>query len=465
MNVSKNKKVVRYQKQFHLNIGLIIFGIIFIYMMFYVFSYFTSSQTSVYEVIHGTIAINNSYTGLALRQEEIIYTEYSGQVNYYQKDTSKVGVGDLVYSVDTNGSIANQINSANEDASGLSEESIDKLQKTISEYSTGYRSEAFYETYTFKNDINAELSEALSMNALNSITDTVSAAEENDTFHKCSSPKDGVIVYYVDGFENITADTFTPEMFDKSTYNKTNLKSQTSVAAGDATYKLITDESWNLIIPITEETNRQLRDSSTVRVKFKKDNTILRAAFTSVEKEGTTYLILTMSHSMIRFAADRYIEVELLFDEETGLKIPNSAIASKDFYTVPMEYFQKNYETSRDGIIVQRIDKTGKITEDFITPNIYFATEYCYYVDGEEVSDGDILLKPNSRETYTIHETAKLEGIYSINKGYAIFKQIDIIYQNEEYAIIRSGTDYGVSLYDHIALDGSTITENALINE
>ena len=70
--MAKNKKVVRYRKPFHLNIGLIIFGIIFIYMMFYIFSYFTTKHTSVYEVIYGTIVVNNSYTGLALRNEEII---------------------------------------------------------------------------------------------------------------------------------------------------------------------------------------------------------------------------------------------------------------------------------------------------------------------------------------------------------------------------------------------------------
>ena len=68
-------------------------------------------------------------------------------------------------------------------------------------------------------------------------------------------------------------------------------------------------------------------------------------------------------------------------------------------------------------------------------------------------------------ETYQIGSgTASLQGVYNINKGYAIFKQIDILYQNEEYAIVRTGTTYGIALYDHIALDGSKIHENDLIN-
>lgn len=463
--MAKNKKVVRYRKPFHLNIGFIIFGIIFIYVMFYVFSYFTSTHTSVYEVVQGTIAINNSYTGLALRNEEIVTAGDSGSVNYYIKDASKVGAGDLIYSVDTDGSIAKQINSANEDASSLNEESLDEIQEQISEYVNGYSPENFYEVYTFKNDLNAEISEVLSMDALNSISDAVTAAEGNATFHKGNASKDGIVVYYTDGFEQVNTENFTSDMFDESVYTKVNLKDKTTIEANDAAYKLITSEEWNLVIPITEDTNRQLRDASTVRVKFKKDDTIMRSSFEVAEKEGKPYLILSMNNSMIRFATDRYVEVELLFDEESGLKIPNSAIAAKDFFTVPMEYFQKGDNSTKEGIIIRKTDKNGKTTDSFVTPNIYFSTEYCYYVDGEDVSDGDVILKPNSSETYTIHETAKLEGIYCINKGYAVFRQIDVIYQNAEYSIIRSGTDYGISLYDHIALDGSTITENALINE
>jgi hypothetical protein len=237
------------------------------------------------------------------------------------------------------------------------------------------------------------------------------------------------------------------------------------VESGDSAYKIITSEKWNLIIPITLDTKRLLRDSTTVRVKFKKDNSILRIPFETVEKGDTTYMILSLHNSMVRFATERFVELELLFDEETGLKIPNSSIAAKDFFTLPMEYFQKGDNSDREGVVRRRTDKNGVSTEEFVVPEIYFATEYEYYVDGENIAEGDVIIKPNSSETYTVKDTAKLEGIYNINKGYAVFKQIDIIYQNNEYSIIRSDTDYGISLYDHIALDGNAVTENALIND
>jgi len=462
--VAKNKKVVRYRKPFHLNIGLIIFGIIFIYMMFYIFSYFTTKHTSVYEVIYGTIVVNNSYRGLALRSEEIVFSEHSGDINYYIKDASKAGVGDLIYSVDSDGAIASQINQANEDAASLDKESLDKLETKISEYSNSYRSNAFYEIYTFQDDLNSELSEVLSMGALNSIADAVTAAEGNSTFYKGTAAKDGIVVYYTDGFEDVTTENFTADMFDESKYKKENLKERQKVEQGEAAYKLITNDNWNLVIPVSNVTARQFLDASTISIRFKKDGTEIRVPFRQIEKKGELYLVLELPHSMVRFATERYVEVEILFDEENGLKIPNSAIASKDFFTIPMEYFQKGNNSDEEGVIVRRTDKRGRTTDEFVAATVYFTTEYAYYVDNEYLSDGDIILKPNSKETYTIHETAKLDGVYCINKGYAVFRHIDVIYQSDEYSIIRNGTDYGISLYDHIALDGSTIIENAVVN-
>ena len=78
-----------------------------------------------------------------------------------------------------------------------------------------------------------------------------------------------------------------------------------------------------------------------------------------------------------------------------------------------------------------------------------------YYIDDETVSAGDVVVKNNSSGTYTIgSDVDKFTGVYNINKGYAVFKQIDILAQNNKYTIVDTGTSYGVALYDHIALDG-----------
>ena len=76
------------------------------------------------------------------------------------------------------------------------------------------------------------------------------------------------------------------------------------------------------------------------------------------------------------------------------------------------------------------------------------------------------ILKSDSTSTYTIgQDVDSLIGVYNINKGYAVFKQINIISQNETYAIVETKTAYGIALYDHIALDGSKVKEDQLITK
>jgi hypothetical protein len=150
--------------------------------------------------------------------------------------------------------------------------------------------------------------------------------------------------------------------------------------------------------------------------------------------------------------------------EETGLKIPNSSIIDKEFYTIPIDYFMKGGDSNAEGLLIAGTDEAGNTATEFISPTIYYETDQFYYVDSEDVSAGDIVLKSDSNATYVVGtDTAVLKGVYNINKGYAVFKQIDILYQNKEYTIVRTGTTYGIALYDHIALDGSKVNENELI--
>ena len=53
-----------------------------------------------------------------------------------------------------------------------------------------------------------------------------------------------------------------------------------------------------------------------------------------------------------------------------------------------------------------------------------------------------------------------------MNRGYAVFRIIEPVSNNsnEEYTIVETGTSYGLSLYDRIALDGSSVTEGEFAN-
>jgi hypothetical protein len=109
-------------------------------------------------------------------------------------------------------------------------------------------------------------------------------------------------------------------------------------------------------------------------------------------------------------------------------------------------------------------EEAGSDEVTLVTPTVYYETDDFYYVDDEYVTTGQIVRKSDSNATYTIGtDVDELTGVYNINKGYAVFKQINILSENEDYAIVETKTSYGVALYDHIALEGSRVTEDQLV--
>ena len=167
---------------------------------------------------------------------------------------------------------------------------------------------------------------------------------------------------------------------------------------------------------------------------------------------------------MITFCTDRYIDIELITEEETGLKIPNSAIVEREFFLVPTEYVTKGGNSGADGVLRENYTEEG-VTTEFIETTIYDEEDGEYYLDDSVLRIGDYIIKPDSDEKYPISKRGKLTGVYNINKGYADFKKIQVLYDNEEYSVVKSGTTYGLSVYDYIALDASSVEEHDLTNE
>jgi hypothetical protein len=449
---------------FNLNIGIVIFVVIIIYVGFNVFSYLTSNPVSEYEVSQGTIATNHVYHGLILRDETIVYAGQTGYINYYLKSGSKASVNDVVYSIDTNGDLAKKITTAATDGASLDTQVLSDVSSQLDIFRNTYDSNVFSSVYSFKSELNSQLSQTLSVNALSDLAKVVDSAEANKTFYKKTSEKPGVIVYYTDGYESVTLDHFSAEDMIATDYSQEMLDEKEQVSAGDAVYKRIDSEAWNILIAVSDDIAKQLADSSSVKIRFCKDDYTITVPFSLLKKDGEYYLNLSLNTAMIRYVNDRFVDVELVIAEQTGLKIPNSAITTKQFYTIPKSYFTQSGDSS-DLCLMIASKEDDKETVTLVEPTIYYESDTAYYVDDEVVSAGDIIRKNDSSSTYTIgKDVDELTGVYNINKGYAVFKQINILSQNENYAIVETKTAYGVALYDHIGLEGDKIEEDQLIH-
>lgn len=461
--LAEKKNLVKYRSSGNFNIGVVIFLIIIIYVLFNIFSYLTKTHIAEYQVQQGTIASNNIYQGIIVRDETVEYAAYDGYINYYVKNASKVSVNDVVYSIDTKGDISKAISASASDSDAISKESLSSISQNLDTFVKDYNSNRFYECYSFYNNLNTTIAQSINTNALVELSDKVTQAEANNTFFQLKSSEDGIIVYEIDGFENYSIEDITSSEFNYNGYKVTHLFENEEVSTSDPVYKRVNSEDWNIIVPISESLAKELNDRSSVKIRFCKDDFTTNASC-SLIREGTDgyFLNISLKKAMVRYVNDRFIDIELVMSEKSGLKIPQSAITSKEFFTIPKEYFTTGGDSSAASLMIKHtVD--GEDSVKLVQPTLYYETEDYYYVDSEEVSEGDVILMSDSSSTYTIGtDKGSLIGVYNINKGYAVFKQINIIYENEEYAIVETKTSYGISLYDHIALDASEVKENQL---
>ena len=438
---------------FTLNIGTIVFGILFIYILISIFLYMTSNHVRSYRVTSGPLARNSVYTGVALYHERIITTDATGYVDYYARDHSKVKSGGIVYSVS-----AARAQTVKEQPGA---EALRMIHTDCEKFAQTFSPADFHDVYSLKYLIEGDLlNNELNARIGNGVTST-SLTLGNTTV--CVSPADGIVCYSTDGYEEIDARDISAGVFDEKAYHLTSLKSGRYIQAGDPVYRLIDSEEWSLCIPLTARQIVRMDNSSSVRVKFLKDGVTQNASFTILTLADGSYCgKLDFSSGLIRYLDSRFIDVELVTNSAVGLKIPVSSIVTKTFFTIPDEYATYGGNKSNTGFMKSITDKNGNTSTVFVTPTIYDHSDGKYYVDEKSFHDGDIVVRDGSTDRYIIRDEAVLEGVYCMNKGYAVFRKIIILDKNEDFCIISKETPYGISQFDNIVENSASVKESQI---
>ena len=453
-----------HKKTPRLNLGMMFFGIIFVYIVVCVFMFFTTKHVAGYQVKKGSLFVNNMYTGLALREENIINSNYSGYLNYYVSEGSRIGAYKMVCTVDEGGRIQDIMNEQSMGENALSESALEKLRYDIMDFTNEFNTRHFSSTYDFKYNIEGNVLKLANSSILENL-EKLNRTGDSGLINVCTAPTSGIVVYSYDGYETFEPINITSDILTQENYSKTPLIANELVSTGDPIYKLITDESWSLIIETDAEKAEYLLEKEYIQVKFLKDQTVSWAEVRLItNSDGKHFIQLVFNNSMISFCTERFIKIELIIEEQEGLKVPNSSIAEKEFLIVPEEYITKAEENGSSGVLKQIYDEDGNQTSKFIPISIYSKENGNYYIDSSDLEMGDILLMYDSNQTTEIREKGSLVGVYNKNKGYADFKQIQILYQNEEYSIIKSNTEYGLIEYDYIVLEADMVDDDELLN-
>lgn len=474
--------LARLRKVAGLNIGTIMFGILFIYMSFSAILYFTTTHIESYQVTSGPLSRNETYTGLAIREETVCTAPSSGYITYYAREGSKINASGAVYGLSST--------KKSTSTASLTTEELLKIRNDMMSFSKGFNSSKFNNTYSFKYELKGNILQYAESENSSSAPLTSDEYDESDDSSGeynitnsnvyagnesiCQSQSDGIILYSTDNYEGKTIDTVTAEDFDQNSYHETDLKTSDSVQSGDDVYTIITDERWSLLIPLSDKQAEKLKDRSTIRVKFLKDDMAQNGDFSIITIDGGKYGQIDFNKGLIRYASDRFLDIELVTNIVVGLKIPLSSIVTKDFYVVPSRMATtQNNETgfmlasgNKDSGTFKSVSIYASVEDTSVSKLATDGSEdqpMIYYIDKSSFKEGDALIDPDTGEKYIIGETDTLEGVYCINKGYAVFRRIEILDQNEEYAIVSKNTSYGLARYDHIVRNADKVKEEDIL--
>lgn len=463
--MGSNRRVVKFRRRRSLNIGVIIFLILFLYIIINVYLYFTKEHMSIYEVQEGTTVEDNLVTGLILRDEKIITSANAGYISFFYEDSAKIAKNSSVYSVDDSQQILEVITSSDEPFAASKENSA-RFRFEIDKFQSSYSDSNFKPVYQFKEDAKSTVMDLLNQAMIEKgqkIQDETGLAY---SYQVVNSQESGIITYYIDSYETVAEEAITPDMFETDNYERISLRTTDMVPQNSPIYKLITSEDWFIYLPLTKKQYEKLIDKTRVSFTILKDDFKTTADLSLFTKGSDYYAKLSMDKHLTNYLQDRHLNIQLHLDAVEGLKIPLSAIIEKDFYMVPLEYFTVGADSGKNGIIKENFDsETGEVKYTFVAADIYYQDDLYGYIDTRlfQSSSATRIKSPKGPDSFQLFQTGKLTGVYNVNTGYAVFKRIEILYQNEAYCIVKKNTSYGLSLYDHIALDGSTAVEQAII--
>ncbi len=459
----RTQKVQKVPKRININIGVILFIIILIYTIVNVYLYIVKPKISIYEVVEQGLAQDNIVTGIITREEVDVISNTSGYVNYYHRDGAKIAKNATIYSIDESRRIYEKLADYSQEVT-MSKEDTNSVKKKIVSYKKKLEDGNYSMIYAFKDDLSSSIQSVIDENLLTNMQTITNETGIESTFQVVKTNQTGIISYYTDNYTGLKASGITSSIFDQANYVRKNLRSNEITEAGQPVYRLITDQNWTITALIDESLANQLQGKKSLSITFLLDGVTTSAPISIYQSQNDWYLEISLDKYVVNYSRERFLDIELNLAKETGLKIPKSAICIKEFYMIPNSYLTNGGNSDQQGVMLEVYDeKRSEIVPTFIACEVYYQDEEYSYVDKETFEFNQYIQNIVTGDRFPISMVGKLEGVYNVNKGYAVFRRIEKLAEGEEYVIIKKGSEKGVSIYDHLALNAELVTESSVI--
>lgn len=459
--MEQRKKVVKFKQRRSINIGVIIFIIMFLYIGANVFLFFTKERLSIYEVQAGTTAEDTVASGVIIRDEEVVSTNTAGYISYFQKEGERVSKKSTLYTIDENKKVYELM--TNNTETELTDDDFKTIQKEVLKYTKIYSDSNFSSVVDFKYDMENIVTEVMLERTMDSLQDMIRKNGIDANFNVVKAPNSGIVTYHFDNLEKLKEKDVTKETFNQETYKKTQLRSSDIIAAKQPVCKIVKSENWKIVTMLSENQYSRLQDKKLVNITILNDGRELKVPITTFTSGDEFFATLNLSSYMINYLDERFLEIEFRLNEADGLKIPKSALVEKDFYVIPLNMFNQGADSKERVLTTVTYDTNGDFKTNTVIPKIYYEDEESAYVSVNLFEYGTKIKSTETQDVLQLTTTSTLQGVYNVNNGYFIFEKVKILYENQDYYIVEENVKNSVSRYDQIALDASKVTEETII--
>ena len=467
--MAKDRNIIKFRTRKEVNIGLVVaFGVL-VLLVINIYRYFTTPHLALYEVQAGSSGSEVSAVAMILRPETVYRTEHAGYLNYYYREGARVTKNAKIYSVNDSSELQDILN-YNEENSALNTNDLNRLKGSVRSFCATYSDATFSECYDLREEF---LSDYLRYRDVSMLDTLANQNAELNSFLTVNSEKSGVISYFSDLYDGYTKEMITGEEFLTEKRTVPQYSKQTGISAIDSfAYKLIPEDTWQLVIQIPDDCMTRIKKAgATVSFRIMGDTVLYEKPYEELYAGGGSYLAIEMDRYGTEYLSERFLDVTLYLDAREGLKIPETSILTKDIYQIPERFVMKGGgEEDTLGVSLERYDsKSGEVKPDFFEIHPLLYENGYYYVAEEDMDSGQYINsagltgEPERAMLYSF--ITGMEGVYNMNKGYAVFRRIERITDVEDYVLVRADQAGGLSVYDHIVLDVSAVTKDIILIE
>lgn len=450
-----------------------------------------SQQTVQLGVIDNSLSLN----GLIVRNEKVYLSSKQGTLYYIADEGEKVSKGgDICIVADVNETerikqetyqIDNNIYNKQEKREDLSyyQDDLHELDEEIvaiaQDYYVDINNNTIQHVITARQKLANSIDKRTNLYTAETV-DAIKADKEKKSilYKQLSNIKTiekadvtGTVSYIIDGSEEkLSIDKVDKLNYSdfKSLYNDISnsnyLLADSLIEKNMPIYKLILQDEWQIITYIDKEKAHLFKEKDMVTLNFYENGDVnLRFSLKKKvqEENGKIKLVFETDERLKDFLTLRKMNFKI-GEKYEGIKIPLQAIVERSLIKIPSDYLIRQNENY--GVMRKRNDKI-----EWVKVSVQYEKDNDTYILQEIGNASNILLNdeiqhPESKAVIKLDSMETHKGVYVINGKVAEFKSIELIAQNEEYAIVEVGTKNSrLKQLDKIITNPKNVSEDDLL--